>query len=125
MAKTSGGIRGSSKSRQKIMTEEEYLASRGYGSSGFGDVALSKGNYRNGTGRAILQRQNRRDVEYANKRTALRAEYKSKLSSGEIRQPSRIEQLLKTARGNSDNEAVKAARRALDKRGVNWRSKYG
>lgn len=105
------------------MTEEEYLASKGYGSSGFGDVALAKGNYRNRTGKAILQRQNRKDVEYANKRTSLRAEYKSKLSSGEIRQPSRIEQLLKTARGNSDNEAVKAARRVLEKRGVNWKSK--
>ena len=100
------------------MTEEEYLSSKGYGRSGFGDVALAKGNYRNRTGKAILQRQNTKDVEYANKRTSLRAEYNRKLSSGEIRQPSRIEQLIKTTRGNSDNEAVKAARRVLEKRGV-------
>lgn len=104
------------------MTEEEYLSSKGYGRSGFGDVALAKGNYRNRTGKAILQRQNTKDVEYANKRTSLRAEYNRKLSSGEIRQPSRIEQLIKTTRGNSDNEAVKAARRVLEKRGVNWKS---
>ena len=104
------------------MTEEEYLSSKGYGRSGFGDVALAKGNYRNRTGKAILQRQNTKDVEYANKRTSLRAEYNRKLFSGEIRQPSRIEQLIKTTRGNSDNEAVKAARRVLEKRGVNWKS---
>ncbi|WP_330940890.1 hypothetical protein [Bacteroides sp. MSB163] len=104
------------------MTEEEYLASKGYGSSGFGDVALAKGNYRNQAGRAILQRQNSKDAEYSNKRASLRSEYKSKLASGEIKKPSRVEQLLKIARGNSDNEAVRAARRALEKRGVNWKS---
>ena len=48
--------------------------------------------------------------------------FNSKVKSGEIRQPSRIEQLMKTAQGNPDNEAVRAARRALEKRGVNWRS---
>lgn len=104
------------------MTEEEYLSSKGYGRSGFGDVALAKGNYRNRAGKAILQRQNKKDIEYSNKRASLRSEYKSKLASGEIRQPSRIEQLLKTARGNSDNEAVIAARRVLEKRGVNWKT---
>ena len=67
------------------MTEEEYLSSKGYGRSGFGDVALAKGNYRNRTGKAILQRQNTKDVEYANKRTSLRAEYNRKLSSGETK----------------------------------------
>lgn len=104
------------------MTEEEYLASQGYGRSGFGDVALAKGNYRNRAGQEILRRQNQRDIEYSNRRASLRAEYNSKVKAGEIRQPSRIEQLMKTAQGNSDNEAVRVARRALEKRGVNWRS---
>ena len=87
------------------MTEEEYLASQGYGRSGFGDVALAKGNYRNRAGQEILRRQNQRDIEYSNRRASLRAEYNSKVRSGEIRQPSRIEQLMKTAQGNPDNEA--------------------
>lgn len=104
------------------MTEEEYLASQGYGRSGFGDVALAKGNYRNRAGQEILRRQNQRDIEYSNRRASLRAEYNNKVKAGEIRQPSRIEQLMKTAQGNSDNGAVRAARRALEKRGVNWRS---
>lgn len=42
------------------MTEEEYLASQGYGRYGFGDVALAKGNYRNRAGQAILRRQNQK-----------------------------------------------------------------
>lgn len=103
------------------MTEEEYLASKGYGIQGFGDAALAKGNYRNRAGQAILRRQNQKDAEYSNKRASLRSEYKNRLASGEIRQPSRIEQLLKIAKGNSDNEAVRAARRTLEKRGVNWK----
>lgn len=43
MAKTSGNIRGGDV-RQRVMSEEQYLASMGYGRAGFGDVALAKGN---------------------------------------------------------------------------------
>lgn len=120
MAKTSGGIRNSN-TRTKVMTEEEYLASKGYGRQGFGDVALAKGNYRNRAGQAILARQNRKDVEYQNRRTELRDEYNMLVRSGKIREPSIVEQLLKAAKGRSENESVKAARRALAKRGIDWR----
>lgn len=120
MAKTSDGIRNSN-TRTKVMTEEEYLASKGYGRQGFGDVALAKGNYRNRAGQAILARQNRKDVEYQNRRTELRAEYNMLVRSGKIREPSIVEQLLKAAKGRSENESVKAARRALAKRGIDWR----
>lgn len=120
MAKTSGNIRGGGV-RQRAMSEEQYLASMGYGRAGFGDVALAKGNYRNGAGRAILERQNQKDMEYFNTRARLREDYNRLVSSGQIRQPTRVEQLMQTAQGNSDNEAVRAARRALEKRGIDWR----
>ena len=120
MAKTSGGLRRNGSS-VRTMTEEQYLGAMGYGRSGFGDVALAKGNYRNGSGRAILQRQNQKDMEYFNTRARLREDYNRLVSSGQIRQPTRIEQLMQTAQGNSDNEAVRAARRALEKRGIDWR----
>lgn len=122
MAKTSGGVRNSN-TRTKVMTEEEYLASKGYGRNGFGDVALAKGNYRNRTGQAILARQNRKDIEYQNRRTELRAEYNMLVRSGKIREPSIVEQLLKAAKGRAENESVKAARRALAKRGIDWRKR--
>lgn len=120
MAKTSGGIRNSN-TRTKVMTEEEYLSSKGFGRQGFGDVALAKGNYRNRSGQAILDRQNRKDIEYQNRRTELRSEYNMLVRSGKIREPSIVEQLLKAAKGRSENESVKAARRALAKRGIDWR----
>lgn len=120
MAKTSGGLRRNGSS-VRTMTEEQYLGAMGYGRSGFGDVALAKGNYRNGAGRAILERQNQKDMEYFNARARLREDYNRLMSSGQIRQPTRIEQLMQTAQGNSDNEAVRAARRALEKRGIDWR----
>ncbi len=120
MAKTSGGLRRNGSS-VRTMTEEQYLGAMGYGRSGFGDVALAKGNYRNGAGRAILERQNQKDMEYFNARARLREDYNRLVSSGQIRQPTRIEQLMQTAQGNSDNEAVRAARRALEKRGIDWR----
>lgn len=120
MAKTSGGLRRNGSS-VRTMTEEQYLGAMGYGRSGFGDVALAKGNYRNGAGRAILERQNQKDMEYFNARARLREDYNRLVSSGQIRQPTLIEQLMQTAQGNSDNEAVRAARRALEKRGIDWR----
>ena len=120
MAQTSGGLRRNGSS-VRTMTEEQYLGAMGYGRSGFGDVALAKGNYRNGAGRAILERQNQKDMEYFNARARLREDYNRLVSSGQIRQPTLIEQLMQTAQGNSDNEAVRAARRALEKRGIDWR----
>ena len=60
-------------------------------------------------------------MEYFNTRARLREDYNRLVSSGQIRQPTRIEQLMQTAQGNSDNEAVRAARRALEKRGIDWR----
>ncbi|WP_302029777.1 hypothetical protein [Bacteroides finegoldii] len=122
MAKTSGGIR-SSNTQAKVMTEEEYLASKGFGRQGFGDVALAKGNYRNRAGQAILERQNNKDIEYQKRRVELRAEYNMLVRSGKIREPSIVEKLLKAAKGSSENESVKAARRALTKRGIDWRKR--
>ena len=87
---------------RKVLTEEEYLSAKGYGAQGIGDVALHKGRQR-------TQRQQ-------NKLT-------DKYLKGKITPPSYIERLFRTARGNSDNESVRAARRVLEKRGYDWRSK--
>ena len=62
-------------------------------------------------------------IDYSNRRQAAINEYNRLVSSGQIRQPSRVEQLIRTAQGNSDNEAVRAARRALEKRGIDWRKR--
>ena len=59
---------------------------------------------------------------YQQKRRLAIQEYNDLVSAGKIIQPTKIEQLLKTASGNEDNPATQAARRLLTKRGVDWRT---
>lgn len=103
------------------MTEEEYIASKGYGFSGIGDVALHKGKQRTSKQQdKAVKSQAKKDKDYTDRREVLRKEYRDKLSKGELREPNTIERLLKTANGNPDNEGTHAARRALQKRGIDW-----
>ena len=105
-----------------IMTEEGYLASKGYSSYGIGEVALHKGKQRTKKLQdKEVERQAEKDKEYVEKREELRKEYADKVANGEIRPPSKIEALIKTANGHEDNESTHVARRLLAKRGVDWR----
>ena len=63
--------------------------------------------------------------DYAARRQAAIQEYNQKVQAGEITPKSRIERLIETARGHDDNESVQAARRALEKRGIDWRVDEG
>lgn len=106
----------------EIISEEEYLAQNGYGRQMIGEPALSKKgrNQSAKTWSKICDHQLERDVEITDKRAELRKEYHQKVNNGEIRPPTVFEQLIKTASGHDDNEAVKAARRILTKQGINW-----
>jgi hypothetical protein len=50
------------------------------------------------------------------------AAYQDAIASGEVRGPSATERLIATANGHEDNSATQAARRVLEKRGINWRA---
>lgn len=108
-----------------VMSEQEYLDRAGVGSV-MSDYMTDKVKLRNGTTqrqRAALEKeaaQARND--YATRRAAAKAEYASKVKSGELRSPTNIESMLKVARGHQDNDSVKAARRALRKRGYDWKT---
>ena len=111
----------SSVSEIPVMTEEEYLASKGYSFSGIGDVALHKGKQRTGKQQdKVVESQAKKDKNYTERRKMLRKEYRDKLAKGELREPNTIEKLLKAANGNPGNESTQAARRALQKRGIDW-----
>lgn len=111
----------SSVSEIPVMTEEEYLASKGYGFSGIGDVALHKGKQRTGKQQdKVVESQAKKDKNYTEVREMLRKEYRDKLAKGKLRELNTIEKLLKAANGNPDNESTQAARRALQKRGIDW-----
>lgn len=103
------------------MSEEEYLASKGYGSLVIGEPALAKGRQRSEKQQnKIVEMQSAKDKEYSDKREELRKEYRQKVESGELREPTTVEKLIKVANGNPDLESTQAARRSLKKRGMDW-----
>lgn len=108
----------------KSMTESQYLASKGI--SNISDFMLDKTRIPHGeTARQTAKRLKDTDKalnEHYSKVAEARKEYKDKVNSGEIREPSTIERLLVSAKGHEDNEATKAARRALEKRGIDWQT---
>ncbi len=107
---------------QQILTEEEYLTMNGASAIDFCEPGLHKSNSR------ISQKQwlrkinlfAKKNVILEIKRDKLREEYREKVASGEIRGPSRIERLIKTAKGHSDNESVLAARRILNNLNISY-----
>jgi hypothetical protein len=108
----------------EILTEEEFLSSKGYGMSSLGDPAMHKlpGLSSGSNPRNILERNYAKKLAmWEEKRQELREEYQRLVSENQIRQPSRVEKLKRTALGHSDNESVKAARRILEKMGESWR----
>ena len=104
-----------------VMTEEEYLASKGYSFSGLGEPALHKGTQKTVRQQnKLLEKQAERNRRYTEKREEFRKEYKEKLAKGEIMKPTIIDQLISTAKGMPELESTQAARRSLEKRGISW-----
>ena len=68
----------------------------------------------------IMRQQYTAQQTNAARREQLRNEYATGVAQGRFREPTRVEQLQATARGHSDNQAVQAARRLLQKRGLSW-----
>lgn len=120
-----GGRGGSSGLGPRVQSLDEFLGRRGLGSP-VSDFNLDKG--RLPRSETLRQRESRQraaqqaQAEHEAKRIAATAEYNRLVTSGQLRAPTRIESLMKTAKGHSDNPAVQAARRALDKRGINWKT---
>ena len=120
-----GGRGGNSGLGPRVQSLDEFLGRRGLNSP-VSDFNLDKGRLQHGE--TLRQRESRQraaqqaQAEHEAKRIAATAEYNRLVASGQLRAPTRIESLMKTAKGNSDNPSVQAARRALDKRGINWKT---
>ena len=101
------------------MTEDEYLGSMGL-SMPLSDYMTDKQKIPHGETESQrkqrIREADRIANEYAEARKKAKAEYRRKIENGELREPTAIEKLEKVAAGNSDNESVQAARRALEKR---------
>lgn len=121
----SGSSRGGGGAQPQKTTLDEYLGTRGL-SSPISDYMDDK--IRNPHGMTERQKKKfQKDaaaaaVEYQKKRSAAIKEYQAGVKSGKIVEKSRIDVLLDRARGHEDNESTQAARRALKKRGINWKT---
>lgn len=121
------GGRGASafKGAEKI-TQDQFLARRGL-SSPMSDFMLDKGRsnpmLRTDRGeKAFLREADAAADRYKEQRAAAIREYKQLVADGKIVQPTDLEKRLKTAQGHEDNEATQAARRRLEKQGIDWRT---
>ena len=105
------------------ITEEEYLSINGASRQDIGDSAFhkNKGNHSDKTWSKMIDTQVEKDRTLIIRREELRTEFWQKVKNGELRPPTRNEKLIATANGNPDNECVIAARRLLEKKGVDWR----
>ena len=106
--------------RTRVIDFESYASSRGAARFSSDVAAQRLPNTSEGQRRRIAEQQLRVSQANASRRESLRKEYDLMVSRGEIRPPTRIEELQRTARGNPDNASVQAARRLLRKRNIRW-----
>lgn len=110
---------------QKIMSEKDYLGSKGVGAP-MSDYNLDKVRIPHGETRRQMEKRIADGVkamaEHEAKRKAATAEYNELLRKGAVRAPTRVETLYREAHGHADLKSTSAARRALEKRGYDWRT---
>lgn len=114
-----------------VMTEEEYLNSKGL-SSPLSDYMSDKTRIPHGeTARGKEHRERealKSRKEYDTRKEEVRLEYHEKIRKGELREPttdelkrSRIDGWIHTANGDASLERTQSARRVLEKRGIDWK----
>lgn len=103
----------------KVMSEQEYLYSKGVGDrlSGFMDDKMrSNRTIRTQRGQDRFQRQASKSINsYYSRRAQARGEYRRLVSTGKLRAPTEMEKMKRIAKGNSENRSVQAAKRVLAK----------
>lgn len=108
------------------ITEDEFLSFRGVGDAMSGytiDKTRSNRQIRTQRGKDRFERETLSANEaYQRKRDAARAEYRSLIEKGAIRDKTPIERRIVTAHGNPNNESTQAARRLLEKKGIDWKT---
>lgn len=107
------------------MTLDEFLGMRGL-SAPISDYSIDKVRLPHGE----TQRQQTKRIndglqaaqEYSEKRQTAINEYQELVRKGEVRDKTSIEKAIDRANGHEDNESTQAARRMLEKRGIDWRT---
>ena len=109
----------------EVMSLDQFLASHGVAAP-ISDFMIDKLKIPHGL-TARQEQQFHKEAEaarnaYHNKRDAAIEEYERLVAEGKIRKPTIIEEALRKAHGHPDNPSVQVARRALKKRGIDWRT---
>jgi hypothetical protein len=105
-----------------VMTEERYLSINDASRQDYGDCAMHKNIKQDRNKEIMIKRMVEKGHALTEKRARLREEYRKKCEAGEMRPPTRIEQLIENANAHEDHEATLAARRLLEKKGIDWRN---
>lgn len=107
----------------KKQTLDEYLGERGL-SSPISDFMLDKLKNPHGmTQRQLNKLQadaEKAATEYAAARSQAVNEYNQQVKDGKIIDKTNVERMIETAHGFEENQSTQAARRALNKRGIDW-----
>lgn len=121
------GFAGASGSPDKAITKQtfnEFCVARGRPDllAVPQDASLHRGSH-HVSGAAARRAQRRQEQElalWAADRALLLYEYQQLLAAGQVRQPTREEQLIARARGHPDRQDVQAAQRILQRQGITW-----
>jgi hypothetical protein len=111
------GEAGTGQERIPALTFEQYAAQNGYEGPIQPDLGQPTGFVSERARRDTEKRNLKRAAEQSALLERLRKQYDEEVSAGTIRQPTKLEKRVETARGNPDNESVQAARRLLEKEG--------
>lgn len=112
------GSRGASSSKPRVLSLDEYLASKGVGAGWYSDQGFADTNTGRLRGRAFKETERlmqKRSADYSIKRNAAINEYNKMLKSGKIRKPTSYETALKISKGDPNSPQVQAAKRLLQK----------
>ena len=108
------------------MTQNEFLAINGMESASSGwviDKLRGNRQLRTQRGRERFERERAAaEEEYQNARNAAKEKYQQLVNSGVLRDKTPVEKRLTVAHGNPDNASTQAARRLLEKQGIDWRT---
>ena len=105
-----------------VLTFEEFCVSKGFHPSDYVNAGTHSpfGFVSDRKKREILKGIQDNITKHTEQYQRLHDEYDRLLANGEVRQPKRIERLIKTAKGHPDNSSVQAARRILEKENIVW-----
>jgi len=99
----------------RVLTFDEFAAENGASRQSIGEAGLHNpaGHMPKSTWRRMIHAQALKDNEIMARRDQLRIEFNAAVESGEIREPTYVETLVRNAAGHPDKASTQSAQRIL------------